>query len=186
MATLDSNPLARLVERTLARLRYAFVRAVPGNAVKQNADGSLQVQPDGDTYPATNPTPYRLGVPGMTCRVAPGARCLVSYEDADPGKPVVTSWGKATLQELVIAEGSAGAARVGDTVDAGLHLDVVAGVDGLSVRWEALGAAPGSGMVAGSPAEVARAVGALVLRLAGETGGPVAVDEDPTRRLARS
>ena len=48
-----------------------------------------------------------------------------------------------------------------------LHLDVVAGVDGLSVRWEALGAAPGSGMVAGSPAEVARAVGALVLRLAG-------------------
>ena len=67
-----------------------------------------------------------------------------------------------------------------------LHLDVVAGVDGLSVRWEALGAAPGSGMVAGSPAEVARAVGALVLRLAGETGGPVAVDEDPTRRLARS
>jgi len=65
-----------------------------------------------------------------------------------------------------------------------LHLDVVAGVDGLSVAWEALGAAPGSGMVAGSPAEVARAVGALVLRLAGAV--PVAVDEEPTRRLVRS
>lgn len=67
-----------------------------------------------------------------------------------------------------------------------LHLDVVAGVDGLSVRWEALGAAPGAGMVAGSPAEVARAVGALVLRLAGAGEGLVAVtDEEPTRRLVR-
>lgn len=62
-----------------------------------------------------------------------------------------------------------------------LALQVTPG--GISIAWEA-GAA--RGMVAGSPAEVARAVGALVLRLAGETGGPVAVDEDPTRRLARS
>jgi hypothetical protein len=59
-----------------------------------------------------------------------------------------------------------------------------AGVDGLSVRWEALGAAPGAGMVAGQPGEVARAVGALVLRLAG--AAPLAVqDDEPTRRLAR-
>lgn len=67
-----------------------------------------------------------------------------------------------------------------------LHLDVVAGVDGVSVRWEALGAAPGAGMVAGQPGEVARAVGALVLRLAGAGEGMVAVaDEEPTRRLVR-
>ena len=54
-----------------------------------------------------------------------------------------------------------------------LHLDVVAGVDGLSVRWEALGGVGDAGMVAGSPAEVARAVGALVLRLAGAGEGLV-------------
>lgn len=144
----DSNPLARLVERTLTRLRFGFLKLVAGNAVKQNADGSLQVQPDGDTYPATNPTPYRLGVPGMTCRVAPGARCLVSYEDADPGKPVVTSWGKATLQELVIAGGDQGAARVGDTVDAG-YLTVITAPLGLggaavvqSVTWLPPGTSP--------------------------------------------
>lgn len=64
-----------------------------------------------------------------------------------------------------------------------LRMDVVVGAEGLSVAWEALGAAPGAGMVAGSPAEVARAVGALVLRLVGE--GPVAVDDEPTRPLAR-
>lgn len=54
-----------------------------------------------------------------------------------------------------------------------LHLDVVAGAAGLSVRWEALGGVGDAGMVAGSPAEVARAVGALVLRLAGAGEGLV-------------
>ena len=142
----DSNPLARLVERTLTRLRFGFLKLVAGNAVRQNADGSLQVQPDGDAYPATNPTPYRLGVPGVTCKVAPGARCLVSYEDADPGKPVVTSWGKATLQELVIAEGSAGAARVGDTVDAGYLTVITAplGLAGAAVVQSVVWAPPGT------------------------------------------
>ena len=67
-----------------------------------------------------------------------------------------------------------------------LHLDVVAGADGLSVRWEALGGVGNAGMVAGQPGEVARAVGALVLRLVGAGEGLVAVDEEPTRRLVRS
>ena len=67
-----------------------------------------------------------------------------------------------------------------------LHLDVVAGSDHLSVCWEALGGVGDAGMVAGSPAEVARAVGALVLRLAGAGEGPQVVqDEEPTRRLVR-
>ena len=67
-----------------------------------------------------------------------------------------------------------------------LCLDVVAGVDGVYLRWEALGGVGDAGMVAGSPAEVARAVGALVLRLAGVGEGLVAVaDEEPTRRLVR-
>ena len=165
MATpADSNPLARLVERVLARLRYPFVRPVPGNAVKQNADGSLQVQPDGDTYPATNPTPYRLGVPGMTCKVAPGARCLVSYEDADPGKPVVTSWGKATLQELVIAGGDQGAARVGDTVDAGYLTVITAplGLGGAAVVQSVVWAPPGT-----TPAPVSVPPLTIVYRLIG-------------------
>lgn len=145
---VETNPLARLVVRILRRLRYQFSRSIAGNAFKQNADGTFQVQPDSDTYPATNPTPYRLGVPGVTCKVAPGARCLVSYENADPGRPVVTSWGTSTLQELVIAEGSQGAARVGDTVDAG-YLTVVTGPLGLagasvvvSVVWAPPGTTP--------------------------------------------
>jgi len=59
-----------------------------------------------------------------------------------------------------------------------LALQVTPG--GVSLEWET-GAA--RGMVAGSPSEVARAVAALVLRLAG--AAPVAVDEEPTRRLVR-
>jgi len=117
----------RIVERALRRLRFGFLRLVTGKGVSQNADGSLQVQPDDANYPPTNPAPYRLGVPGMKVKVAPGAQCLISYENSDPGRPVVTAWGPATLQELVIAEGSMGAARVGDAVACGtLVLTVVA------------------------------------------------------------
>lgn len=124
---VETNPLARLVHRILRRMRYPFSRSIAGKAVAQDADGTFQVQPDDGEYPPTTGVPPRYGIPGVTCKVAPGARCAVSYEDADPGRPVVTSWGKSTLQELVIAEGSQGAARVGDTVACGtLVLTVVA------------------------------------------------------------
>ena len=66
---------------------------------------------------------------------------------------------------------------------AAIGLLVLATPDGLSVRWEAGGR---HGMMAGSPGEVTRALGALVLRLAGVGEGLVAVaDEEPTRRIAR-
>ena len=62
-----------------------------------------------------------------------------------------------------------------------LALQVTPG--GVSLAWEA-GAA--RGMVAGSAQEVCRALGALVLRLAGAGEGPQVVqDEEPTRRLVR-
>ena len=137
-----------MVERTLARLRYAFVRVVTAKVFKQDPDGSLRLQPDDPAYPQTLPVPPRYGLPGVTCKVAPGARCLLAYENSDPGRPVVTSWGDATLQELVIARGSQGAARVGDTVDCG-YLTVVTGPLGLagasvvvSVVWAPPGTTP--------------------------------------------
>lgn len=160
----DSNPLARLVERTLTRLRFGFLKLVAGNAVRQNADGSLQFQPDSASYPSTNPTPYRLGIPGTTCKVAPGARCMVAYADADPGRPVVVSWEKSTLQELVIAEGSAGAARVGDTVDAGYLTVITAplGLGGAAVVQSVVWAPPGT-----SPAPVSVPPLTIVYHLVG-------------------
>lgn len=145
---VETNPLARLVHRILRRMRYPFSRSIAGKAVAQDADGTFQVQPDDGEYPPTTGVPPRYGIPGVTCKVAPGARCAVSYEDADPGRPVVTSWGKSTLQELVIAEGSQGAARVNDTVDLG-YLTVVTGPLGLagasvvvSVVWAPPGTTP--------------------------------------------
>lgn len=148
MGSHDTNPLARLVERTLARLRFAFMRLVSAKVYRQDSDGTLRLQPSDPAYPQTKPVPYRLGVPGVRCKVAPGAQCLMAYADADPGQPVVTSWGDATLQELVIAEGSQGAARVGDDVDCG-YLTVVTGPLGLagaavvvSVVWAPPGTTP--------------------------------------------
>lgn len=59
-------------------------------------------------------------------------------------------------------------------------LDLRVTPGGVSLSWEA-GAA--RGMLAGPADEVARAVGALVLRLAG--GAPQAVEDAPTTPVAR-
>ena len=64
-----------------------------------------------------------------------------------------------------------------------LHLDMHAG-QGLGVVWEASGDAQQRGAISGPPAEVARAVGALVLRLAG-MDAVAAVEDQPTVRIER-
>lgn len=63
---------------------------------------------------------------------------------------------------------------------AAIGLLVLVTPGGLSVRWEAGGR---HGMMVGSPEEVTRALGALVLRCV--DAEPEAVDDPPTRRLVR-
>lgn len=97
-----------------AEPRLDFFALYPARIVAQDGD-VLDVMPDDPRMPPLR-APIRLGIPNATCKVTPGSRVLIGFENADPSKPIATLWDSSTIIELVIADGTAGAARVGDRV----------------------------------------------------------------------
>jgi hypothetical protein len=87
--------------------------------VGQNADGSLELQPDDARLPPLSGMPIRYGVPGVTAKVPAGARCLLEFAGGDPTKPFVATWEPGTVVEIVLAGGTQLVARKGDAVKAG-------------------------------------------------------------------
>jgi hypothetical protein len=86
--------------------------------VGQNADGSLELQPDDARLPPLSGMPIRYGVPGVTAKVPPGARCLLEFAGGDPTKPFVSTWEPGTVVEIVLAGGTQLVARKGDKAKA--------------------------------------------------------------------
>lgn len=144
------HPLYRLVDRWMRRRGYDYARPQAGKAVSQDADGTLQVQPDDDSYPPMTGVPYRAGLPGTAIKIAPGARVLVEWEGGDPGAPVVTAWGDSTAQEISIGTGARKVAREQDTVDAGVLTGTVL-VAGVPVPVQFTYVPPGAAPQAASP-----------------------------------
>lgn len=88
-----------------------FIRAVvgpvdyyaqhPARVLAQNSDGSLELQPDSARVPALSAVPIR-GLPGVTVKVATGARVLVGFEGGSPSAPIATLWEASGLLELTV------------------------------------------------------------------------------------
>jgi hypothetical protein len=100
----------------------------PARVVRQNADLTLDLDPDDDRLPDLVAVPLRLPVPGATVKVAAGCRVLVAFEAGDPRRPIAEVWESGTLNELAIPAAtridlgnspSRGVAREDDTVDCG-------------------------------------------------------------------
>jgi len=72
--------------------RFDFFAFYPARVAAQNADGTLEVQPDSAAVPPVSQVPIRLGVPGVKVKVAAGCRVLVGFEGGDPRRPVATLW----------------------------------------------------------------------------------------------
>lgn len=87
--------------------------------VLQDADGTLQLRPDDERLPGLTGVPIRYGVPGVTAKVPPGARCVVEFEQGDPRTPIVTGFEPGAILELSFDGGSQSVARVGDSADCG-------------------------------------------------------------------
>lgn len=92
----------------------------------QASDGTLGVVFDDSRFAPADGVPYRLGIPGTTVKVSPGARGLVGFENQDPGKPRLLQWENNNMLELhvdpsvatVFNGGTANVGRVGDLVAA--------------------------------------------------------------------
>jgi len=110
--------LEQIVRRIVGKYDYAIPYAC--KVVAQNDDGTLELVPDDTRVPGLSNVPIRYGAPGITAKVGNGARVIVEFENADPQKPVVTSWDLSSpLVLLIIGGGSQPVARVGDMAQGG-------------------------------------------------------------------
>lgn len=119
----ESEPLKSLI--ALVRLAYPaldFLASYPARVVAQNADGTLELQPDDARLPGLSNVPVRYGVPGIRATVAAGARVLLGFAAGDPSKPQAELWEMAsvtkleiTATQIVLNGGTQPIARAGDT-----------------------------------------------------------------------
>ncbi len=86
--------------RSIVDKRLDTLALYPANVVAQNADGTLELQPDDPRWPGFSNVPIRYGVPGITAKVASGARVLLGFAGGDPRKPIAELWESASVTEL--------------------------------------------------------------------------------------
>jgi hypothetical protein len=120
-----TRAVGAIVRHLTAHLDYFAL--YPSKLVSQNSDRTLELKPDDNRLPGLSKVPIRFGIPGVTVKVASGARVLLGFEGGDPGAPVATLWESGSVTELTIDAtsdikvngGSAAVAREGDSVHAG-------------------------------------------------------------------
>lgn len=92
--------LESLVRTWMDRTDYHALYAC--KVAGQNADGTLALIPDSKKFSGLDRIPLRLGVPGVTVKVAPGSRVLLGFENGSPSHPVATLWEVSSMTELHI------------------------------------------------------------------------------------
>jgi hypothetical protein len=118
--------------------RFEWLGTFAASVVKQNSDGTLELQLDDSDMPGLTQVPIAFGLPGVTARVPAKARCRVQFAGGDPGLPEVTSFERGTPMELevdattslTLSAGTGGAINVnvgaGGTISLGGSLKAVA------------------------------------------------------------
>ena len=104
--------------------------------VEQAADGKVAGEL-GETakLPRASGVPIYVGLPGVFVRVKSGSRALLGFIGSDRKRRIVDAWemvtsGAAVLAEMIIAEGTQGAARKGDAVEVSVTAVPVVGPSG--------------------------------------------------------
>jgi hypothetical protein len=90
----------RLLRRRFSRIDYFAL--YPSIVRAQNADGTLELEPEDSRLAQVPHVPIRLGLPGVTVKVAKGAKVLLGFTRGDPSQPVATLWEAHSLTEITI------------------------------------------------------------------------------------
>lgn len=72
--------------------RVDYLAMYPGAVVKQNGDGTVQVQPDDMRLPVMDNVHVKHGMPGLTVQVGGGARILIGFSNGRPDQPYAALW----------------------------------------------------------------------------------------------
>lgn len=100
------------------RRRIDYSRLYPAKVVGQNADKTLQLEPDDALMKGAglDKVPIRHGLPGVTVTVPPGTRVRFGFEAGDPGRPYAALFESGSVTAVSLDGGARPLARVGDTV----------------------------------------------------------------------
>jgi hypothetical protein len=93
------DSLAAVVDAMAKPIDYLAL--YPAKVVADNGDNTLELVPDDARLPAPSRVPMRLGLPGVTIKVATGSRVLLGFEGGSPSHPVALLWELSTLQEVI-------------------------------------------------------------------------------------
>lgn len=136
----------------LDRLKQAFDQSVEAalpnvdffalytcQVVSQNADGTLDLQPNSASLPSQKNIPFRCGIPGVSITVQSGAQVLLGWENGSPSVPYCGLWltgATGDLQSLTIAIAGALAlnAQGNITIGEGASLAAARATDPVSVQ----------------------------------------------------
>ena len=98
------GPLQRIIQHETRETKYHAPRAA--RVAAQHDDDSLDcVFDSGSEFPHMTRVPLYKFTPGVTQKVAVGARVLVWFSDGDPSKPFVFGFGDGTTTEVPVADG---------------------------------------------------------------------------------
>lgn len=97
------------LKRSDARLSALY----PGSVVKQNDDGTLDVNPDDVRIKGAGlqRLDAKFGVPGVTVAVSPGERVYVAYDANDANRPFVAGFEGERSRDFLITLGKANEAQ---------------------------------------------------------------------------
>ncbi len=101
------------------RRKVDYSRFYRARVSLQNGDGSLQLVPDSALMKGggLDKVPLRLGIPGATARLKPGARVMLGFNEGSPADPFAALCDEGTEFVTFDFEGNgAGIARIGDSV----------------------------------------------------------------------
>lgn len=96
--------LVCFIERALQRVDYYALYTA--KVVKQNTNGTLELQPEDARFQALLPgltsVPIRYGIPGVKVEIPAGGRVAVGFEGGNPQFPVVVFWDNSLVTKLVM------------------------------------------------------------------------------------
>lgn len=82
--------------------RIDYLASWPAVVKAQNADGSLDLQPDDPRLPGVQGIPIAYGIPGIAVTVKTGSRVSLSFAAGDPSKPRATVWDSSSVGTVIV------------------------------------------------------------------------------------
>lgn len=89
-----------------ARPTVDYFARYRGEVVAQSGDRkTVDVKPDDSRLPPMTKVRLRLGIPGATVKVSPGAGVLIGWDNGDPQRPYAEAWdyGAKTITLSLVA-----------------------------------------------------------------------------------